>query len=453
MSNSKNSLYPQVDQSNPEAISSSTTPPPSIYPSVDMKDLAENLFPDNEDPQNPDNSQSQPPPAFESSEEILITVPGTVVHLIDKQRSVELASGELSVVRLRQGENVVAVFARVGEEIQWPLAKDEASVKLDESHYFFTLRVPPDVKSDEDEDDDDVVVQGSSETDENLLNYGVTIASKGQEGLLDAFDSILDHYSSFSVQKVAEAVDGAVAARETTPEEMATEVDKREKVEGSATAYWTTLAPNVEDYSGGVAKMIAAGSGHLIWGILWCGDVTVDRLKWGHDFMKKRLEPGSNAEISPFVKKRIRRVRRMTKRSEKVVTGILSGVLKVSGFFTSSIANSTVGKKFFSLLPGEIVLASLDGFNKVFDAVEVTGRNVMSTSSVVTTGLVSHRYGEQAGKVTNEGLEAAGYGIGTAWAVWKIRKAFNPKSVIKPTTIARAAAKENAAKSKTKLIK
>lgn len=56
----------------------------------------------------------------------------------------------------------------------------------------------------------------------------------------------------------------------------------------------------------------------------------------------------------------------MTKRSEKVVTGVLSGVLKVSGFFTSSIANSTVGKKFFSLLPGEIVLASLDGFSTSF---------------------------------------------------------------------------------------
>ena len=58
------------------------------------------------------------------------------------------------------------------------------------------------------------------------------------------------------------------------------------------------------------------------------------------------------------------RVKRMTKMSEKVATGILSGVVKVSGFFASSIVNSSVGKKFFSLLPGEIVLASLDGFCK-----------------------------------------------------------------------------------------
>lgn len=53
----------------------------------------------------------------------------------------------------------------------------------------------------------------------------------------------------------------------------------------------------------------------------------------------------------------------MTKMSEKVATGLLSGVVKVSGFFTTSVANSKVGQKFFSLLPGEIVLASLDGFS------------------------------------------------------------------------------------------
>ena len=48
--------------------------------------------------------------------------------------------------------------------------------------------------------------------------------------------------------------------------------------------------------------------------------------------------------------------------SEKVATGVLSGALKVAGFVTSSVVNSKPGKKFFNLLPGEIVLASLDGF-------------------------------------------------------------------------------------------
>lgn len=56
------------------------------------------------------------------------------------------------------------------------------------------------------------------------------------------------------------------------------------------------------------------------------------------------------------------RVRRVTKMSDKVANGILNGVVKVSGFFAGSVVNSKAGKKFFSLLPGEIVLASLDGF-------------------------------------------------------------------------------------------
>ncbi|XP_029125777.1 protein EARLY-RESPONSIVE TO DEHYDRATION 7, chloroplastic-like [Cajanus cajan] len=77
--------------------------------------------------------------------------------------------------------------------------------------------------------------------------------------------------------------------------------------------------------------------------------------------------------------------------TESVANGVLTGVVKVSGFFTSSVVNSKAGKKFISMLPGEVVLASLDGFCKVCDAVEVAGKSVMSTSSTVTTDIVNHR--------------------------------------------------------------
>ncbi|GAV83019.1 Senescence domain-containing protein, partial [Cephalotus follicularis] len=52
-----------------------------------------------------------------------------------------------------------------------------------------------------------------------------------------------------------------------------------------------------------------AGSGQLIKGILWCGDVTVDRLKWGNEFLMKRIGRGENSEISPETMKRIMRAR------------------------------------------------------------------------------------------------------------------------------------------------
>lgn len=63
------------------------------------------------------------------------------------------------------------------------------------------------------------------------------------------------------------------------------------------------------------------------------------------------------------------------------------------------------------------------------------------------------RYGEQAAHATNEGLDAAGHAIGAAWAVFKIRKAINPKSVLKPTTLAKAAAAANSDELKTKYKK
>ncbi|KAD3642103.1 hypothetical protein E3N88_31327 [Mikania micrantha] len=442
-------LYPEVIQSNPDSsspfsYSKPSSPAPSappLYPSLDLKDLEENLFVDTHHSYDPHDLTSIQP-----SEEVIIKIPGSIVHLIDKQQSIELASGVLEVIRLRQGNAVVAVLARIDDLIQWPLVKDEAAVKLDGSHYFFTLRVPSDPNTD-------------SESD-HLLNYGLTVTGKGSEKALEEFDQVLEEYSAFSVKAVERSVVGA---------------EKGGSAEAKAAAYWTTLAPNVEDYSGSVARMIAAGSGQLIKGILWCGDVTVDRLKWGNELLKKKTKSGSKSEVSPQTLKRMKRVKRLTKMSEGVANGILSGAVKVSGVVTGSIANSKPGKKFFNLLPGEIVLASLDGFSmspfqepskktfffwfflifgfvtdKVCDAIEVSGRNVMSTTSTVTTDYVSHRHGEDAAQVTHAGMSAAGHAVGTAWAVFKIRKALNPKSAIKPTTLVKAAASQSKSSNKSK---
>ena len=60
------------------------------------------------------------------------------------------------------------------------------------------------------------------------------------------------------------------------------------------------------------------------------------------------------------------------------------------------------------------------------------------------------RYGDKAAAATNEGLDAAGHAIGTAWAVFKIRQALNPKSVLKPTTLAKSAIKANVAELRAK---
>ncbi|GAB2224436.1 hypothetical protein Droror1_Dr00005195 [Drosera rotundifolia] len=410
---------------------------PSLYPTFGISDLARNLFPN----PNHDSPPSAPPSPVEES---LITIPGAILHLIDPDHSLPLASGTFSLLRLRHGPTLLALLARIQDSsdstnvVQWPLTKDETSaVKIDDSHYFFSL--PPE--------------EGESESE--TLNYGLTFAAKGQEKLLKELDGLLGNYCVFSVQRVVVEKGGGVldgsVAKETRPEEVMKEKKTREVMAERSGAYWTTLAPNVEEYSGTAARLIAAGSGKMVQGILWCGDVTVERLRWGNEVLMKRIAEGKkDTAVSPQTMKRIKRAKRVTKMTEKVANGVLSGVLKVSGFFTSSVANSKIGKKFFNLLPGEIVLASLDGFNKICDAAEVAGKNIMSTSSTVTTGLVTHRYGEDAGKATNEGLDAAGHAIGIAWAAFKLRKALNAKGALKSSSLAKSAAKAAAAEYKSK---
>ncbi|CAA7035728.1 unnamed protein product [Microthlaspi erraticum] len=280
-----------------------------------------------------------------------------------------------------------------------------------------------------------------------MLNYGLTIASKGQEPLLEKLDEILTDYSRFTTEEQkeekADDVNNVIdftAAKETSPEELKGE--RKEMVEKQCTAYWTTLAPNVEDYSGAAAKMIARGSGQLIKGILWCGDITTDRLMWGNDFLKQKLSKGDKEiEVSPRTLRLLKRVKRMTIRTEEVAIAVLSGLIEVSGFFSSLVANTTAGKILFRLLPGEMVLATMDGINKVGDAVEISGRNVMKTSSTVTTEIVDHKYGAKSAEATNEGLGAAGHAVGTAWTVAKVTQVASATGALKPSALPKTAIK------------
>lgn len=315
--NQKNSLYPEVIDSNIETCySSPSNSSSSLYPTVEeVGDIVENLFQESSSP-------SVPPLA---TEEVLIKVPGAILHLIDKDFSVELACGDLIIVCLRQGDNVVAVYASVSDDIQWPLMKDQAAAKVDDSHYFFSLRVPKESESDSFSSDEEGEKEKTkkhiwsrkkknkdSDSSPSVLSYGLTIASKGQEDVLKKLDKVLEECSAFSVQEVSEkakkegeVLDGSLEM-EISPEDLMSE-EKKELMEEKCAAYWTMLAPNIEDYSGTAAKLIAIGSGQLVKGILWCGDVTVERLKWGNEVMKKNLTSSSQREISPETMKKIKR--------------------------------------------------------------------------------------------------------------------------------------------------
>lgn len=456
------SLYPEVPQSHPDHNTPFNSKPAaatgagagdSLYPTVNPDELAENLF--------PADAAEDDAPAPPTVEETLVAVPGAQLHLVDPDRSLDLGAGTLSVVRLRQGDHAVAVLARLtptktskwrgllgilssgggssssNEPVQWPLAGDVAVVKLDAGHYFFSLHVP---HTDHPDDADDA----DSPDGETALSYGLTVAGKGQEKVLEELDAVLKEYTTFSVKEVDAGASGnevmdTRAVSEITPEEAAG--DKKEIMEEQSAAFWTTIAPNVDDYSSSVARLIAKGSGQLVRGIIWCGDITAGGIKCGEAVLTKGAGAnGKPTQVKPSSLRRMKRARRITQMSNNVANSILSGVLKVSGFVANTLINSKPTRKFFKLMPGEVILASLDGFGKVCDAVEVSGKNVMQTSSVVTTSVVTHRYGDQAGEITQDYLHATGNALGVAWAVFKIRKAFDPKGQLKKSSLASSAA-------------
>ena len=54
----------------------------------------------------------------------------------------------------------------------------------------------------------------------------------------------------------------------------------------------------------------------------------------------------------------------MSRATENVAKGVLFGIVTTAGFFEGSIIKSKLGKKVFTLMPGEVALVSLDAFGE-----------------------------------------------------------------------------------------
>ncbi|KAL2611727.1 hypothetical protein R1flu_023419 [Riccia fluitans] len=375
-----------------------------------------------------------------TGEQVLVTVPGAIVHLIDQEESVHLASGEFQLIRYVQEKTKVVVIAKVGDELKWPLVQDMPTVKVDPTHYYFSLRVPKGLDSQPGEP----VQSDGNQT--QTLNYGVTFSppsSEQETAMLQEVEMFLQRYSTFSAPTVVEkdaaqdvkdideaklppaedpSFPGKVVAATTLSN------DGQMVTEETSAAFWTTMAPNVDDYNSKAAKGIATGAGHVIRGILWLSETTVQQLDSGHEYMRSKFKPKKDpSKISPTTIANMRRVRKLTGMTDRVAKGVLGGIVYTTGLFSSAVINSPPGRAFFKLLPGEVALVSLDAFSRVFDAVEKGGKDVMSRSSEVTQDFVNYRYGHSAKDVTKESFSTVENVISTAWTLTKIRKALNPK--------------------------
>ncbi|KAF7147165.1 hypothetical protein RHSIM_Rhsim03G0236800 [Rhododendron simsii] len=310
---------------------------------------------------------------------------------MEEGEAVELANGDFSLFRVSDENVVLATTVKVGDELQWPLTNDEPVVKLDALHYLFSLPM----------------------TDgEEPLSYGVSFPDGG--GSLSSLDSFLKEHSCFSCSPESNRNRGV---------------------------NWKEYAPAVGNYNNFLAKAIAGGTGQIVRGIFKCSNSYTNQVQKGGEMIRTQAAEEKNSTSAKTNKaggstkksglnKSLKRVRQLSRMTEKMSKVMLDGVGIVAGSVMGPVVRSQPGKAFLAMVPGEVLLASLDAVNKVLDAAEVAEKQALSATSSAASRMVSRRFGEDAGEATGHALATAGHCAGTAWNVLKIRKAINPASTV-----------------------
>uniref|UniRef100_A0A2P2QBY9 Senescence domain-containing protein n=1 Tax=Rhizophora mucronata TaxID=61149 RepID=A0A2P2QBY9_RHIMU len=137
--------------------------------------------------------------------------------------------------------------------------------------------------------------------------------------------------------------------------------------------------------------------------------------------------------------KSLKRVRKLSKMTEKLSKTMLNGVGIATGSVMAPVVKSQAGKAFLAMVPGEVLVASLDAVNKILDAAEAAEKQAVSATSRAATRMVSNRFGERAGEAAEDVFATAGHCACTAWNIFKIRKAINPASSVSKGMLKNAA--------------
>ncbi|KAL8137022.1 hypothetical protein V2J09_003023 [Rumex salicifolius] len=349
------------------------------------------------------NQSLSPPQESHVNHQQLMQIPGCTVHLMDDGEAAEIAGpGDLTILCVTDDSLSLAITIKVGDNLQWPLTKDQPVVKLDDLHYLFTIPV-----------------NGG-----DPLSYGIGF-SEQSKGFLVTLDSFLQQNSCFSFP--FRSLEGT-------------------KNGSSCGINWMEFAPMIEDYNHVLARVIAGGTGQIIKGIFMCSNAYTNQVQKGGELLldqatedKKganenakslRSGDGRTKKTTSF-NKNLKRVRKLSIITEKMSKAMLDGLGVASGSVMGTLVRSKTGQAFFSMMPGEVVLASLDAIDRILNAAEAAEKQALRATSEVTVRHVSNKYGESAGEATEHALATAGHCAGTAWNVFKIRKAImNPAASV-----------------------
>lgn len=353
---------------------------------------------------NPIQSPQENPEPKKLKQEVLLQIPGCRAHLMDGGEALELANGEFKLERIMEDEVSLATIIKVGEDLQWPLTKDEPVVKLNSLNYLFSLPMK----------------------DGDPLSYGVTFLEQNSSSL-SWLDLFLKDNSCFSSSSC--------------------------NANNKNIINWKEYAPKIDDYNNILAKAIAQGTGQIVQGIFKCSNSYANQVNKGGEMIlsnppaagveRSGSSPSTTQNNKTAINRSLKRVRKLTKMTEKLSKSMLDMVGVASGSVMGPVMKSQAGRAFFAMVPGQVLLASLDAVNKIMDAAEAAEKQALLATTKATTRIVSERFGESAGEATGDVLATAGHCTNTAWNVFKIRKAINPASSVSAGALRNAAKTRN----------
>ncbi|KAI4990530.1 hypothetical protein ZWY2020_038893 [Hordeum vulgare] len=136
-----------------------------------------------------------------------------------------------------------------------------------------------------------------------------------------------------------------------------------------AAAYWTAVAPNVEEYGSVVARAITSGDDNVAKGILWRGVMTVDMLPWGTRFVglflsRKLVQEGH--QVTLFTRGKAPITQQLPGESDAEYAEFSSKVLHLKG-----------DRKDFDFVKTSL---SAKGFNVIYD---INGREATEVSPIL----------------------------------------------------------------------
>lgn len=208
-----------------------------------------------------------------------------------------------------------------------------------------------------------------------------------------------------------------------------------EEVAGAPASRWLERADGASEFLAGTVHMVQTGLQAAV-------PVLATGIESAGEMVKSRLEPSDEpVELSEATKQRVEKTKRYAQVAATVSSQAvgcathaaanaadgLATRLRKSGLGGRLMAMGAAGSSDKTQAAAKVAQAGMGAFVAISEGLFDASKVVAKAAAATTADVVKHKYGEEAGKATEDGAEALGDGIE---AVTSLRKA-GPKALAK----------------------